>query len=110
MTIADAEAEERAAIAAIGALGERELIAVKAWVASGCEGPQPKRDDEARRVLADRLMAAIEAREAAEKGSTNDVGGAARMHPRAFDGRDWISRKFGVTQGKRPLNTGAASG
>ena len=65
MTIADAEAEEREAIAAIGALGEAELVAVKAWVASGCEGPKPEPDAEARRVLADRLMAAIEARQAA---------------------------------------------
>ena len=59
-----AEAEERAAIAAIGELGERELAAVKAWIAGGCEGPQPRPDAEARRVLAERLMAAIEAREA----------------------------------------------
>lgn len=62
MTASEAEAEERAAFAGIGALGERELAAVKAWIASGCEGAQPKPDAEARRVLGDRLMTAIEAR------------------------------------------------
>ena len=35
---------EREAFAAIGALGEAELAAVKAWIASGCEGPQPMPD------------------------------------------------------------------
>lgn len=54
-----AEAAERAAFAEIGALGERELAAVKAWVASGCEGPEPRPDPEARRVLSERQMAAI---------------------------------------------------
>ncbi|MDE3176817.1 MAG: hypothetical protein KGM15_12010 [Pseudomonadota bacterium] len=63
MMLDQAEAAERVAFAAIGALGEAELAAVKAWVASGCEGPRPLSDAEARRVLADRLMAAIEARE-----------------------------------------------
>jgi hypothetical protein len=60
---AAAEGAERAAFAAIGRLGEAELTAVKAWIASGCEGPQPRPDAEARRVLGNRLMAAIEARE-----------------------------------------------
>ena len=55
------ESAEREAFAAIGALGERELTAVKSWIASGGERPQPRPDVEARRVLADRLMAAIEA-------------------------------------------------
>ena len=63
MTRHEAEAAERAAFAAIGEPGERELTAVKEWIASGCEGPKPQPDDEARRVRADRLMAAIEARE-----------------------------------------------
>ena len=60
------ESAERAAFAASGALGERELTAVKAWIASGCEGPQPPPDADARRVLADRLMAALEARQATQ--------------------------------------------
>ncbi len=64
MTTAD-DAVEREIIAEIGALVERELAAVKAWIASGCEGSQPQPDVEARRVLSDRLMAAIEARAAA---------------------------------------------
>ena len=54
------ESAEREAFAAIGALGERELTAVKAWIASGCEGSQPRPDADARRVLGDRLTAAIE--------------------------------------------------
>jgi hypothetical protein len=62
-----AEAAERAAIAAIKALGLAELDAVRCWVASGCEGPQPRADAEARRVLTEKLMAAIAAREAAER-------------------------------------------
>ncbi len=66
MALDEAEAAEREAIAAIGALGEREIAAVKAWIAGGCEGPQPRADAEARRVLTERLMTAIEAREAAE--------------------------------------------
>ena len=45
----------------MGELGRRELDAVKAWVASGCDGPQPRLDAEARRVLADRLAAAMAA-------------------------------------------------
>ena len=65
--IEQAEAAERAAIAEIGALGARELADVKAWVASGCEGPQPRPDAEARRVLADQLSDAIAAREVAER-------------------------------------------
>jgi CspA family cold shock protein len=36
-----------------------ELAAVKACIASGCEGPQPKPAAEARRVLARRLAEAI---------------------------------------------------
>lgn len=77
MAVAEAEAAERAVIAEIGALGERELAAVKAWVASGCEGPRPRPDAEARRVLTERLMAAIEAREAAEKAAGDQVAAAA---------------------------------
>jgi hypothetical protein len=39
MTAAEDDAEERAIVAAIVALGEAELAAVKAWIASGCEVP-----------------------------------------------------------------------
>ena len=67
MTLAEIEAAERDAFSAIGALGERELASVKAWIASGCEGPQPRPDVEARRVLADRLSAAVEPREVRER-------------------------------------------
>ena len=58
--LAEAEAAERAAFAAIGALGAREIAAVKAWAASGCEGPQPKPDAEARREQSDRLTKAMD--------------------------------------------------
>jgi hypothetical protein len=67
MTLAEAEAAERAAVRDIGALGERELTAVKLWIAGNCEGPRPQPDAEARRVLADRLTAAMAAREAADR-------------------------------------------
>jgi hypothetical protein len=59
-----AEEAEREAFAAVGALGRRELDAIKAWVAADCEGPKPKPDAEARRVLSERLARAVEAREA----------------------------------------------
>ena len=64
MTQDEANAAERAAFAAIGELGERELTAVKAWISSGCVGPQPRPDDTERQRLTDMLMAALEAREA----------------------------------------------
>jgi hypothetical protein len=64
-SLAELKAAERAAFAAIGALGERELSAVKAWIASGCERAQPKPDDEARRLLADQLTLATDATKAA---------------------------------------------
>jgi hypothetical protein len=48
MDLAQTETAERAAFAAIGALRAVELDAVKVWIASGCEGDQPKPDDEAR--------------------------------------------------------------
>jgi hypothetical protein len=74
-TLSEAEAAERAAIEAIKALGEAEIDAVKVWVASGCEGEQPRPDAEARRVLTETLMAAIEAREAAERALPNAMAG-----------------------------------
>ena len=67
MTLAEAEAAERAAVVAIGELGEREIAAVKAWVASDCEGRRPVQDMAARQRLGDQLVRAIEAREALEK-------------------------------------------
>ena len=51
-----------AIIVVIGALGEVQLAAFKAWIASECEGERPKPEQEARRVLADRPTAAMEAR------------------------------------------------
>ena len=58
---------ERDAFAAIGTLGRRELDAVNAWIALGCEGPQPQPDAEVQRVLAERLADAIEATSAARR-------------------------------------------
>jgi hypothetical protein len=55
----EAQAAEREALAAIGELGLRELDAVKAWVASGCEGPKPQPDHDERERLAAALKAAI---------------------------------------------------
>ena len=62
LILMEAEAEERAALAAIGA---REIAVVKAWIAGGCEGPQPRPDEAERLRLSERLKAAMAAREAA---------------------------------------------
>lgn len=69
--LAEAEQAERDAFAAIGALGERELEAVKTWVASGCEGEQPKPDAEERRVLSDRLANATRTAELARSAAVD---------------------------------------
>ena len=74
MNLAEAESAERAAFAEIGRLGEVELTAVKAWIASNCEGLRPQPDAQTRRVLTDRLMAAMAAREAVERASGGGGG------------------------------------
>ena len=66
-TVANAETAEREAFAANGASGERELASVKAWIASGCEGPKPQPDPHERRALTESLMAAMGGREAAHR-------------------------------------------
>ena len=63
-SLADAELEEAEAFRAIGDLGQRGVDAVQAWIASGCKGPELKRDAAARARLSKRLDAAIRAREA----------------------------------------------
>ena len=65
-TVREAEALERQAIAAIGALGRREIDAVKAWIASGCDRARPRPDMVERERLARNLSAVFEARRAAE--------------------------------------------
>ena len=75
MTLAEAEAAERSAFAEIVRLGEQEFDRVRCWIASGFEGEQPKPDQAARRSLADRLSAAMAAREAAER-AAGGRGGA----------------------------------
>ena len=77
LTLAEAQAAERAAFAAIGRLGVQEFEAVRCFIASGCEGEQPKPDQEVRRVLTDRLMAAIAAREAAARAAGGHRAAAA---------------------------------
>ena len=77
IALSETEAAERAAFAEIGVLGEREFERVRCWIASGCEGQQPRPDEEARRVLNDRLAAAIEAREAAARAVGGQVGSAS---------------------------------
>jgi len=56
-----AEAAEREAFAAMGETGNAELAAVKAWIASDCEGRQLRPHVEERQRLADKLMAALAA-------------------------------------------------
>lgn len=65
--LAELEAEERAAFAAIGELGRRELDAVKVWVAGDCKGPRPQPDAAERDRLTRRLMRAMNARAEAER-------------------------------------------
>ncbi len=65
VTFAETAAAEREAFAAIGEFGRRELDAVKAWIAGGCEGPQPRPDAEERQRFADGPMAAVGAGDAA---------------------------------------------
>ena len=81
MTLAEAEAAECAPFAAIGRLGEVELAAVKAWIGSNCELPRPQADAEARRVLTDRLMAAMEERAAAERAAGGRRGADGSIAP-----------------------------
>jgi len=69
MTLHEAEAAERSALAEIGRLGEQEFERVRCWIAAGCEGPQPRPDAEKRRLLAERLSAAVAAREVAQTSS-----------------------------------------
>lgn len=85
-SVIDAERIEREAFAAIGALGRREIDAVKAWIAGGCEGEQPKPDMAERARLSLGLSAAIKAREAAEKAARGPEGQASHVHAheRAF--------------------------
>ena len=77
LTIDQAERLERAAIAAIDALGRREIEAVKSWIASGCEGDQPRPDEAERERLARALSEAMEARQA----SNLTAGGRSGNEP-----------------------------
>ena len=81
VTVEQAEIAEREAFAAIGRLGLIELENVRCFVASGCEGPRPRPDDEARRVLTDNLTAAIAAREAAARAAGGQDGAAGLDAP-----------------------------
>lgn len=66
-SVADADRIECEAFAAIGVLAQRETDAAAAWIASGCEGPEPMPDPAERERLSSRLSAAIEARHSAGK-------------------------------------------
>ena len=63
----EAQGRAREAFAAIGRLGRRELDAVEAWVASGCEGTRPQPDAAERQRLAAELEAALDVPEKAKR-------------------------------------------
>jgi hypothetical protein len=64
--LAEAQKDEERIFAEIAKLGEKEIEAVKAWVASGCEGPQPQPDAGERARLTKRMAAAVDAAQAAK--------------------------------------------
>jgi hypothetical protein len=64
--LAEAQKDEERIFAEIAKLGESEIEAVKVWVASGCEGPQPQPDAKARRELTERVARAVDATKAAK--------------------------------------------
>lgn len=59
--LAEAQKDEERIFAEIAKLGEKEIEAVKVWVASGCEGPQPQPDAGERARLTKRMAAAVDA-------------------------------------------------
>ena len=59
--LAEAQKNEERIFAEIAKLGEKEIEVVKAWVASGCEGPQPQPDAGERARLTKRMAAAVDA-------------------------------------------------
>jgi hypothetical protein len=64
--LAEAKKDEERIFAEIAKLGEKEIEAVKAWVESGCEGPQPQPDAGERARLTKRMAAAVDAARAAK--------------------------------------------
>ena len=64
--LTQAHKDEERIFTEIAELGEKEIEAVKAWVASGCEGVQPQPDAEARRELTERMARAVDATKAAK--------------------------------------------
>jgi hypothetical protein len=74
--LAEAQKDEERIFAEIAKLGEKEIEAVKAWVESGCEGPQPQPDAGERARLTKRMAAAVDAARAA-KAVASEVEAAA---------------------------------
>jgi hypothetical protein len=64
--LAEAQKDEARIFAEIAKLGEKEIEAVKAWVASGCEGTQPQPDAGERARITKRMAAAVDASRAAK--------------------------------------------
>ena len=64
--LGEAQKDEERIFAEIAKLGEKEIEAVKVWVASGCEGPQPQPDAGERARLTKRMAAAVDAARAAK--------------------------------------------
>jgi hypothetical protein len=80
--LAQAQREEERVFAEIAKLGEKEIEAVKVWVASGCEGPKPQPDAEARRELTERMGRAVDATKAAKAVAAEVEAEADRLRSR----------------------------
>jgi hypothetical protein len=80
--LGEAEAAKSAIVAALNALGEREMEAVRVWVGSACEGEQPRPDAPERAHLTDRLAALTRAAEIARTASADLDAEAGRLQGR----------------------------
>ena len=87
-------------VAALGALGEREMEAVRVWVAAACEGPQPAPDAEERARLTARLAEATRAAEVARLASVDLDAEAGRLQGRLGA----IARQVFARRSSRPCS------
>jgi hypothetical protein len=80
--LAEAQKDEERIFAEIAKLGEKEIEAVKAWVASGREGTQPQPDAGERARLTKRMAAAVDAARAAKAVAGEVEAEAVRLRAR----------------------------
>jgi hypothetical protein len=77
--LAEAQKDEERIFAEIAKLGEKEIEAVKVWIASGCEGSQPQPDAGERARLTKRMAAAVDAARAARAVAAEVEQDASRL-------------------------------